>query len=172
MTLSGYTLLDPWLLLGCVAVAGAAWRRATTRRAALPTAAAHLFDGILFLVPCDLSIHGLEEIDVQVVCQLGEIDRDIGDLFLDLGSVALDARIDLVRSFPEKVLEQFSGLEGNRDRHVLGIVELCPVALVAESSNSLGNFGKRVVCHRQLGVRREGDRNSIQGDRTWEKHQS
>ena len=46
MTLSGYTLLDPWLLLGCVAVAGAAWRRATTRRAALPTAAAHLFEGL------------------------------------------------------------------------------------------------------------------------------
>ena len=42
MTLFGYTLLDPWFLLGVVLVAAAVWRRAAVRRAALPTAALHL----------------------------------------------------------------------------------------------------------------------------------
>ena len=46
MTLFGYTLLDPWFLLGVVLVAAAVWRRAAVRRAALPTAALHLFEGL------------------------------------------------------------------------------------------------------------------------------
>ena len=46
MTLFGYTLLDPWFLLGVALVAAAVWRRAAVRRAALPTAALHLFEGL------------------------------------------------------------------------------------------------------------------------------
>lgn len=46
MKLFGYTMLDPWFLLGVLLVAAAVWRRASTRRAALPTAALHLFAGL------------------------------------------------------------------------------------------------------------------------------
>ena len=46
MTIFGYTLLDPWFLLALPALGAAVWRRACVRRAALPTAAAHLFAGL------------------------------------------------------------------------------------------------------------------------------
>jgi Ca-activated chloride channel family protein len=42
----GYTLLDPWFLLALPVAALAVWRRLAVRRAALPTAAAHLFEGL------------------------------------------------------------------------------------------------------------------------------
>ena len=46
MTIFGYTLLDPWFLLALPVLGAAVWRRAVVRRAALPTAAAHLFAGL------------------------------------------------------------------------------------------------------------------------------
>lgn len=46
MTLFGYTLLDPWFLLAIPLVLVAVWLRLAVRRAALPTAAAHLFEGL------------------------------------------------------------------------------------------------------------------------------
>jgi Ca-activated chloride channel family protein len=42
----GYTLLDPWFLLAAPLFLLAGWRRAVTRRAALPTASASLFAGL------------------------------------------------------------------------------------------------------------------------------
>lgn len=44
--LAGYTLLDPWFLLAVPLFLLAGWRRAATRRAALPTASASLFAGL------------------------------------------------------------------------------------------------------------------------------
>tara|TARA_R110002094_G_scaffold141907_1_gene132447 strand:- start:3510 stop:4490 length:981 start_codon:yes stop_codon:yes gene_type:complete len=44
--IGGYTLLDPWFLLAAPLFLLAGWRRATTRRAALPTASASLFVGL------------------------------------------------------------------------------------------------------------------------------
>lgn len=44
--LGGYTLLDPWFLLAAPLFLLAGWRRAATRRAALPTASASLFVGL------------------------------------------------------------------------------------------------------------------------------
>ena len=46
MTIFGHTLLDPWFLLALPALGVAVWRRAAVRRAALPTAAVHLFAGL------------------------------------------------------------------------------------------------------------------------------
>jgi len=46
VTLFGYTLLDPWFLLAIPLVLAAVWCRLSVRRAALPTAAAHLFEGL------------------------------------------------------------------------------------------------------------------------------
>ena len=46
MNVFGYTLLDPWFLLALPVAALAVWRRLAVRRAALPTAAAHLFEGL------------------------------------------------------------------------------------------------------------------------------
>ena len=44
--LFGFTLLDPWFLLAAPLFLAAMWLRATTRRAALPTASARLFVGL------------------------------------------------------------------------------------------------------------------------------
>lgn len=44
--IGGYTLLDPWFLLAAPLFVLAGWRRASTRRAALPTASASLFVGL------------------------------------------------------------------------------------------------------------------------------
>ena len=46
MSFFGYTLLDPWFLLALPVVVLTVLRRVTVRRAALPTAAVHLFDGL------------------------------------------------------------------------------------------------------------------------------
>jgi Ca-activated chloride channel family protein len=46
VSVAGYTLLDPWFLLAVPVVLAAALRRARVRRAALPTAALHLFEGL------------------------------------------------------------------------------------------------------------------------------
>lgn len=46
MTIFGQTLLDPWFLLALPVLGAVVWWRAAARRAALPTAAAHLFDGL------------------------------------------------------------------------------------------------------------------------------
>lgn len=44
--MGGYTLLDPWFLLALPLFVTAGWWRATTRRAALPTASVQLFVGL------------------------------------------------------------------------------------------------------------------------------
>jgi len=46
VSIAGYTLLDPWFLLAVPVVAAAALRRTAVRRAALPTAALYLFEGL------------------------------------------------------------------------------------------------------------------------------
>jgi Ca-activated chloride channel family protein len=46
LEIGGYTLLDPWFLLAVPLFLLAGWRRAATRRAALPTASASLFVGL------------------------------------------------------------------------------------------------------------------------------
>jgi Ca-activated chloride channel homolog len=46
LQIGDYTLLDPWFLLAAPLFALAVWRRATTRRVALPTASASLFRGL------------------------------------------------------------------------------------------------------------------------------
>ena len=95
-----------------------------------------IFLGVLL----DFLENGFTEIETQVVRQFEKKTADICDLLRYGLPMAFNSLLTFLSCFPEKMFKEFTGLDGESSRHVLGVVELHPVPFVTEGLDCLGNF--------------------------------
>lgn len=89
---------------------------------------------ILLSIPCDLVTRHLEQIDVELVLESDEVDKDIGDLLRHLPFVFGGQRSALLFSPPLAALKELSRLHNQSRCQVFRRVELIPIALRREAA--------------------------------------
>jgi len=94
---------------------------------------------ILGRVLYHLGVNGLRQVNAEVVSQLKQINRDIGQLIRELILVLRRVPVNFLRGFPLEMFQHLGGLQHQRQRDVLVIMKLLPLAFVAEGFDFLGN---------------------------------